>query len=65
MVTVSRRALLPSWRRSLRQLSVPRLRSIQFRPLRLRPFATNHANEEFDMIYPGPKTKLPMGGKRI
>jgi hypothetical protein len=65
MVTVSRRALFPSWRRSLRQLSVSRLHQIQFRPVGLRLFSIHHANKEFGMIYPGPKTTLPMRGGRI
>lgn len=64
MVTVSHRAPIPSWRRSLRQLSVPRLHQIQFRPVRLRSFSIHHANKEFGMIYPEPKSTLPMEGGR-
>lgn len=62
MVTISSRHSFPSWRRSLRQRSAPRLQQIQFRPVRLRPCSIHQANEEFSLMYPGPKTTLPMRG---
>ena len=65
MVTVSRRALLPLLAPILTPTFCPRLHQIQFRPVRLRPFPIHYTNKEFGMIYPGPKTTLPMRGGRI
>jgi len=63
MMTVSRRVLLPFLAPTLVP-SVPHLQQIQFRPARLRPFATNYPNEELGMAYPGSNTELPMEGGR-
>jgi hypothetical protein len=65
MVTVSRQPSFPSWRRSLRRLSAPRLQQLQFRPVGSQSFVTPHADEEFGMIYSVSKATLPMGGGRI
>jgi len=65
MVTISRQVFLPLLAPILVPTAGPTLASNRLPPVRLRPVATNHANEEFGMIYPGPKITLPMGGERI
>ncbi len=65
MVTVSSRVLLPLLAPILVPTACPTLASNTVPPVRLRPVTTNHANEEFGMIYPEPKITLPMGGERI
>jgi hypothetical protein len=65
MVTVSRRALLPLLAPILAPTVCPTLASNPVPTGETASFPVHHANREFGMIYPGPKTTLPMRGGRI